>query len=172
MPTSARSTALLVTLRRGGRLCPPADNVPHSRQGTQALPYKMLGCRAGPMCPAAHRTLVKTCHCKGAPRPWQSGASRTPPPTKFYRRMVCRGRPPGRPAQPCTGSLQKPCHCEASAHTGRGERTERCQWQKKRGERVAAVKISSVRRKSAQKFWAPQQGHPFPRLTFPAPAGS
>ena len=40
-----------------------------------------------------------------------------------------------------------------------GERTERCQWQEKRGERVAAVKISSVRRKAAQKFWAPQQGH-------------
>ena len=30
-----------------------------------------------------------------------------------------------------------------------GERTERCQWQEKRGERVAAVKISSVRRKAA-----------------------
>ena len=40
-----------------------------------------------------------------------------------------------------------------------GERTERCQWQKKRSERVAAVKILSVRRKAAQKFWAPQQDH-------------
>ena len=40
-----------------------------------------------------------------------------------------------------------------------GERTERCQRQKKRSERVAAVKISSVRRKAAQKFWAPQQDH-------------
>ena len=38
-----------------------------------------------------------------------------------------------------------------------GERTERCQWQKQRSERVAAVKIFSVRRKAAQKFWAPQQ---------------
>ena len=28
---------------------------PHSRQGTRALPYKMLGCRAGPMCPAARQ---------------------------------------------------------------------------------------------------------------------
>ena len=27
---------------------------------------------------------------------------------------------------------------------------------------MAAVKISSVRRKAAQKFWAPQQGHPHP----------
>ena len=42
-----------------------------------------------------------------------------------------------------------------------GERTERCRWQMKRGERVAAVKISSAIRKAAQKFWAPQQGHPF-----------
>ena len=40
-----------------------------------------------------------------------------------------------------------------------GERTERCQWQRKRSERVAAVKISSVRRKTAQKFWVPQQDH-------------
>ena len=40
-----------------------------------------------------------------------------------------------------------------------GERTERCRWQRKRSERVAAVKISSVRRKAAQKIWAPQQGH-------------
>ena len=56
----------------------------------------------------------------------------------------------------------KRCHCETSSQTGRGERAERCQWQKKRGERVAAVKISSVRRKAAQKFWTPQQGHPHP----------
>ena len=41
-----------------------------------------------------------------------------------------------------------------------GERTERCQLQMKRSERVAAVKILSVRRKAAQKFWAPQQDHP------------
>ena len=53
----------------------------------------------------------------------------------------------------------KRCHCETSSQTGRGERAERCQWQKKRGERVAAVKILSVRRKAAQKFWAPQQDH-------------
>ena len=42
---------------------------------------------------------------------------------------------------------------------GCGERTERCRWQKQRSERVAAVKILSVRRKAAQKFWAPQQDH-------------
>ena len=37
------------------------------------------------------------------------------------------------------------------------ERSERRQWRMQGGERVAAVKISSVRRQEAQKFWAPQQ---------------
>ena len=41
-----------------------------------------------------------------------------------------------------------------------GERIERRRWRKKGDERVAAVKISSVRRKAARKFWAPQQDHP------------
>ena len=51
-------------------------------------------------------------------------------------------------------------HCKECGRAGRcGERTERCRWQRKRSERVAAVKILSVRRKAAQKFWAPQQGH-------------
>ena len=51
-------------------------------------------------------------------------------------------------------------HCKECGGADRcGERTERCQWQRKRSERVAAVKISSVRRKAAQKFWAPQQDH-------------
>ena len=49
---------------------------------------------------------------------------------------------------------------EECGRAGRcGERTERCQWQRERSERVAAVKILSVRRKAAQKFWAPQQDH-------------
>ena len=39
------------------------------------------------------------------------------------------------------------------------ERAVRCQWQMKHGERVAAVKISSVRRKATKKFWVPQQDH-------------
>ena len=52
-----------------------------------------------------------------------------------------------------------------------GERTERCQWQRKRSERVAAVKILSVRRKAAKKFWAPQQDHrPLRRFDKKAPA--
>ena len=37
------------------------------------------------------------------------------------------------------------------------ERSERRQWRMQGGERVAAIKISSVRRQAAQKFWAPQQ---------------
>ena len=41
----------------------------------------------------------------------------------------------------------------------RGERSERRQWRMKRGERVAAVKISSARREAARKFWVPQQDH-------------
>ena len=40
-----------------------------------------------------------------------------------------------------------------------GERIERRRWRMKRDEQVAAVKILSVRRKAAQKFWAPQQDH-------------
>lgn len=40
-----------------------------------------------------------------------------------------------------------------------GDADYRSQWQKKRDERGAAVKISSVRRKAAWKFGAPQQGH-------------
>ena len=54
----------------------------------------------------------------------------------------------------------RPTHSEKCGEAGRcGERIERRRWRKKRDERVAAVKISSVRRKAAQKFWAPQQDH-------------
>ena len=74
--------------------------------------------------------------------------------TSFFARSAIQsraGRPGGRPLR----MRNKVC-----GKTGRcGERTERCQWQMKRGERVAAVKILSVRRKAAQKFWAPQQDH-------------
>ena len=50
--------------------------------------------------------------------------------------------------------------CKKCGTAGRcGERTERCRWQRKRSERVAAVKILSDSRKAAQKFWAPQQDH-------------
>ena len=76
-----------------------------------------------------------------------------------------------RPSPRAYTALAIKCHCKARAHTGCGERAERCQWQEKRGERVAAVKISSVRRKAAQKFWAPQQGHPRPPSQGPLPKG-
>ena len=76
---------------------------------------------------------------------------------------VCRGGRPCPPgpdnATPCRAGPVCPAGCGKNLSGRCGERTERCQWQKQRGERVAAVKISSVRRKAAQKFWAPQQGH-------------
>ena len=52
--------------------------------------------------------------------------------------------------------LEKPVIARQSADW-RGERAVRCLWQMKHGERVAAVKISSARRKAARKFWEPQQ---------------
>ena len=61
------------------------------------------------------------------------------------------GRPQGSPLRKRYKGCRKTGRC--------GERTERCRWQRKRSERVAAVKILSVRRKAAQKFGAPQQDH-------------
>ncbi len=78
------------------------------------------------------------------------GRGRTPP-----LRRVTGGAMGGRPQGSPLRKSYKGC-----GKTGRcGERTERCRWQKQRSERVAAVKILSVRRKAAQKFWAPQQDH-------------
>ena len=63
-----------------------------------------------------------------------------------------------------SGQARVPCR-EGAVRAGRcGEQTERRQWRIQRSERVAAVKISSVRRKAAQKFWAPQQGHRLLRM--------
>ena len=129
-------------------------------------------CRAGPMsCPPSCQPTPGHCRAR------QSGhiletALLLPPP-------AARRRFPRRPltAAPFALSLRTkergvedailrctPCPVIANqcAHWC-GERAERCQWQMKRGERVAAVKISSGSRKAAQKFWAPQQGHPYPR---------
>ena len=50
--------------------------------------------------------------------------------------------------------------CNSERKRRKRERSERRRWRIKRGERVAAVKISSARRKAAKKFWAPQQDHP------------
>ncbi len=93
LPTSARPTTLLATLRRGGRLCPPVGLVLYPRQGTRALPYKMHGCRAGPMCPAVHRAPCKT--------------------PVIARALRARGNPhPPSPSPPCKKARppQGPCH--------------------------------------------------------------
>ncbi len=90
-----------------------------SRQGTRALPYKVLRyrdradrgiglykgmpCRAGPVCPAAHRTpccvsLRGQCaHRCGDPYSPISGGLRAPRPTELCRKTVRRGRCPHRP---------------------------------------------------------------------------
>ena len=82
-----------------------------------------------------------------------------PPYGTVYRGgRPCSPRPDN--ATPCRAGPVCPAVGAGKLDSGRcGERTERCRWQKQRSERVAAVKISSVRRKAAQKFWAPQQGH-------------
>ena len=72
-------------------------------------------------------------------------------PTEALQGVRWRRRPQGSPLRKRNMECVEAGRC--------GERTERCQWQRKRGERVAAVKIGGVRRKAAQKFWAPQQGH-------------
>ena len=113
------------------------------------------------------------------------GSSRRPTPTHHSPIELRRGRRPRRPALPWArcgigGRPESSAPTEAQQKVqwagdrkgrpygglqavqgaGRcGERTERCRWQRKRSERVAAVKILSVRRKAAQKFWAPQQDH-------------
>ena len=82
---------------------------------------------------------------------WHDGRQENPAPTGGNKECGKTGRRGRRPLR--RGHMKR-------LRAGRcGERTERCQWQKQRSERVAAVKISSVRRKAAQKFWAPQQGH-------------
>ena len=85
------------------------------------------------------------------------GAHRSLPyaPMMGFRRAACphtaaKGGQGRSPLRMDLGTVQ-PGRC--------GERAERRQWRMKRSERVAAVKISSVRRKAAQKFWAPQQDH-------------
>ena len=107
------------------------------------------------------------------------GSSGRPTPTHHSPIELRRGRRPRRPALPwarCGLAMTHYKKCgtnpagdrkgrpygglQAVQGAGRcGERTERCRWQRKRSERVAAVKILSVRRKAAQKFWAPQQDH-------------
>ena len=121
------------------------------------------------------------CHCEPVRTPvWQSA----PPPRTapslhggngFPRRCAPRNDSFMKMRRPWTGGAEPPPDMHRTsnkilvianrcAHRC-GERIERCRWQKKRDERVAAVKILSGRRKAAPKFWVPQQGHPPP----PAP---
>ena len=51
----------------------------------------------------------------------------------------------------------KVTRARGAEYSRRRERSERRRWRIQRGERVAAVKISSARRQAAQKFRAPQQ---------------
>ena len=101
----------------------------------------------GAVCGGTHGSRPTGHFCRAGPACPAGGAGKT-------RSGRCRHRP-----------LRK--RYKRRRKTGRcGERTERCRWQKKRSERVAAVKILSVRRKAAQKFWAPQQDHrPLRRVT-------
>ena len=69
--------------------------------------------------------------------------------------MGCGGCPGGQTEASAPTECNKKC-----GGAGRcGERIERRRRRMKRDERVAAVKILSVRRKAARKFWAPQQDH-------------
>ena len=133
---------------RGGRACPPG-------------PDNATPCRAGPVCPAGERWAGDR---KGRPYGglqevrWgeESPSHGFAVPAPFGQGGQGDGLP--QPVTSVTGFAMT--HCKECGRAGRcGERTERCQWQRKRSERVAAVKILSVRRKAAQKFWAPQQDH-------------
>ena len=55
------------------------------------------------------------------------------------------------------GLRPKVTRARSAEYFRRRERSKRRRWRIQRGERVAAVKISSARRQAAQKFRAPQQ---------------
>ena len=55
------------------------------------------------------------------------------------------------------GLRPKVTRARSAEYSRRRERSKRRRWRIQRGERVAAVKISSARRQAAQKFRAPQQ---------------
>ena len=174
---SPSPTHCKIHFRRGGRLCPPHRTINNAPVGG--------GVPDAPL----YRTPCKTaCHCETSDRChwlWQSvplwicarvlrmTLLRCP---KFLRCLTAdagnfdRGHsltslplPPAALGSLPTTSVRTGLGmtgCKECGDSGRcGERTERCQWQRKRSERVAAVKILSVRRKAAQKFWAPQQDH-------------
>ena len=83
---------------------------------------------------------------------WHDGGQENPAPTELQG-VRCKPGRVVREADPY-GSVTR------GTRAGRcGERIERRRRRMQRDERVAAVKILSVRRKAARKFWAPQQDH-------------
>ena len=137
------------------------------RRGTQVPPLRpMMG---------FHRAACPHTAAKGGQRRsplrkyWNAcvGRGRTPPLRRSYKRCGTERYPSpfrqgGRAVfRWCDGAGRPPLQMDlGTVQPGRcGERAERRQWRMKRSERVAAVKISSVRRKAAQKFWVPQQDH-------------
>ena len=154
MPTSARRHRFSIC--RGGRLCPPgmAHNIFVGR-GPRTLPVGVVENRFGSSGrpTPTHYLPIELRKGRRPRRPASSqvAGDRKGRPYGVLQEVSCGGRP--------QGSLLRRGH-KGCGKAGRcGERTKRCQWQRKRGERVAAVKIGGVRRKAAQKFWAPQQDH-------------
>ena len=112
----------------------------------------MVRCAAGHMSPALQGTFVgQGPRALPGVREKPGRADVGIGPYGGVTRGAMGGRPQGSPLRKRYRRCRKTGRC--------GERTERCRWQRKRSERVAAVKILSVRRKAAQKFWAPQQDH-------------
>ena len=136
----ARGTVGFFVVRRGGAL-------PLPRAGKSAKRCRWQRKRAG--FEEVPRLAATTVAGNRLARRW----AREPRPYGGLQGVQWAGDRKGRPYERVTRGA-------GQVRAGRcGERTERCRWQRKRSERVAAVKILSVRRKAAQKFWTPQQDH-------------
>ena len=122
----------------------PTGALQGGRRGERNPPVTASPCQP-PLGKGAVRTGVTDCHSQCAH--WLRNDS-------FFTRGAVQDRagfPGGRPLR---------MRYKGRGAAGRcGERIERRRWRMKRDERVAAVKILSVRRKAAQKFWEPQQDH-------------
>ena len=60
---------------------PPLRTAKEARHRADRVvrPYKITPCRAGPMCPAAHRTPCKKCHCETSANAGRGNPSSLPP---------------------------------------------------------------------------------------------
>ena len=88
----ARPLHLLLRFRRGGRLCPPADNAPHSLQPFRrggGLPRPREGQSPSPTLffITQHRTPVRPQYCKG---PCRAGPMCPAAPPHFLRSVIAR----------------------------------------------------------------------------------